>query len=462
MDYAAEQLQEAVAQLRPQDRLGLIEFSDGAKLAAPLSNEPTHTAFLNAIHDIRIDAKTDISSALDLARRTLDADNSEVKLVILISDGIDTSGRPTEKIVQAAEELCPKTTRTTKLQTFGIGVGAEASNAAGEALLTKLAEVGGSKYFPDFPDILKGLHDAIGSDELDVFKRTDAFVPQPGAPHALIPNGATWPILNFRNRVKAKSGTDTILLSRAENPDEAGKKKARPDPLLVLSGPGAAGFARRAALALTLDGENGARLLAPGSAGRTLVANLLSWAEARAENETPGLSLTAEPFGNNELSVELRAIDPQTGEPLNTLTPTAILTVLQSADTESAPVAPIEFPLRASAPGTYRGAMRVPAAAICRLNVRAGAKTAERFVSTPCPAEARRFGVDRAAMAALVAQAGPNARAIESPRDLAQWAAGKSGAAETADLRGWLAGFALAMLFLEYPVERHEKEGLGF
>ena len=62
----------------------------------------------------------------------------------------------------------------------------------------------------------------------------------------------------------------------------------------------------------------------------------------------------------------------------------------------------------------------------------------------------RRFGVDRAAMAELLAQAGPGARAIESPRDLSQWAAEKTGASGLYDLRGWLLALALALLFVEY------------
>src|SRR6185295_13504937 len=96
------------------------------------------------------------------------------------------------------------------------------------------------------------------------------------------------------------------LLLSAPPPSAAVASKIR-DPLLVLSGPRAAGLARRAALALTLDGPEGAKLLALGSDGRTLLANLVSWAEARAEHEVNGMILTAEPRGRDELEIELRA-----------------------------------------------------------------------------------------------------------------------------------------------------------
>lgn len=455
MDYAAEQLQ-IVSKLRPQDRLGMIEFSGDAKLAAPLTNEPTHSAFLNAVHDIRIGNKTDFVPALELAKNTLDADDAEEQIVILISDGVDTVRTPPE-VLRAAEKLCPKpkdgAKRRTMLWTFGIGVGKDDVNTTGEALLKDLATTGGGNYFSDFLELGKGIKEAVGQGEKDFYTRRESFVPRPGQPHALTQNGGAWPVLNFRNRVKARSGADTILSSGAPSAEAAGAKKQHIDPLVVLSGPSASGLARRAALAFTLDGDEGAKLLAPGSAGRTLVANVLSWAEARGEHSANGVSIVVEPFGNDELSVELRAFDPQTGEPENILNPSAILTVLQNAETETgggdAKLPPLA--LRAVAPGTYRGTMRAPPAAVCRLSVRdAGRTIAERFVSTPCAAEMRRFGVDRAAMAELLAQAGPNARAIESPRDLAQWAAEKTGASGLYDLRGWLLALALGLLFVEY------------
>ncbi len=456
MDYAAEQLQ-VVNKLRPQDRLGMIEFSGDAKLAAPFTNEPLHIAFLNAVHAIRIANQTDFVPALEAAKSALDEDNAEEQLIILISDGVQTVPRQDGEILRAAEKLFPKQgegeMRRRKLWTFGIGVESDivSTAGAGEERMKEFARIGGGEYQPNFKKLREIVEIILHEGEQDFFKRTDAFVPRVGQPHALIQNGSAWPSLNFRNRVKSKSGADTILLSGV-NTETSGAKKQRVDPLLVLSGPSAAGLGRRAALTLTLDGAEGSKLLAAGSAGRTILSGLLSWAERRGEQAANGITISAEPFGNDELAIELRAFDVQTGEPDSSLKPHALLTVLQNAEDSSG--GDSELPplsLRAIAPGTYRGTMRAPPAAVCRLTVRDGGRTiVERYVSTPCAAEMRRFGVDRAAMAELVAQAGSGARTIESPRDLAQWASEKSGASGLTDLRPWLAGLALVLLFVEY------------
>ncbi len=458
MDFAAEQLQ-AVRTLRPQDRLGLIEFSGTAALAAPLSNEPTHDAFLKAILAIKIDANTDFVPSLELAKQTLDADDAEEKLVILISDGVDTSRHSRDEILRAAEKLCPKSpdgsrTKTT-LWTFGIDVDNASANTVGENLLIDLAARGNGKYSRDFRTLGTQLSTTLEQGKKEFYTRREPFVPRASQPHALIKNTDTWPTLGFRNRVKSKSTSDTILVSGTSDHDPAdpANKKSRPDPLLILSGPNATSLARRATLALSLDGNDGAQFLSAISAGRTLLPGVLNWAEARTENEPRGIAISVQPFGNDELAVELRAVDPASGEPENALNPTASFVVLQGAENESsAPdVVLPPLPLRAIAPGTYRGTLRAPPASVCRMTVQSNAQPlAERFVSTPCPAEMRRFGVDRAAMAELVSQAAPSARVIDSPRDLAQWAAEKNSASTRVNLSGWLIGLALVLLLVEY------------
>jgi len=455
MDFAAEKLQ-AVSALRPQDRVGLIEFSGTAKLSAPLSNDPAHSAFLNAIHAIHTDTRTDILHALTLAQQTLEADDADEKLVILISDGVDTSGRPSADIVRAAEKLCEKlptqSTRKTTLWTFGIGVGSEAANTTGETVLKNLAAVGNGQYTRDFLNFGDQFSKTLEQGKKEFFTRREPFAPRASQPHSLIPNNVSWPTLQFRNRVKSKSDADSILTSGPAI-SLGGKSKNKADPVLILSGPSATGLARRAVLALSLDGENGASFLSENSPGRTLPAGVLSWAEARDAGATSGVTLSVESFGTDELSIELRALDSKTGEPDNTLNPRVMLTVLQTAERKSTEdVSTVnEFELKATAPGTYRGTMPAPPSSVCRLSVLdAGRTISERFVGTPCAAEFRNFGVDRAAMAGMISAAGPGARVIESPRDLAAWAAEKSGASGISDLRVWLIALALGLLLFDY------------
>ncbi len=443
MDFAASELQ-VVQQLRPRDRLGLIEFSGRARVTVPLASEPTRVAFLDRLRAIQLENNTDLFAALERARTVLEADNAEEQLVILISDGIQTTSRTNEEIIHAAEMLCPPKPRAerrrTKLLTFGIGVENESANTVGEKRLKDLAAAGGGTYSARFEDLGKKLREIIDGGKQDFFVRREPFVPQAAAVAAQF--AGPWPELHFRNRVRAKPGADVPLTSHSE------KSTAPPDPLLVLSGPGDESLARRAVLALSLDGPEGAALLAPGSAGRTLPSLLLSWAEARDQNSTRGFALLAEPATNDEVDIELRAFDPANNEPLNNLRPQAQLTILQTQEERPTQEKPASFELKANAPGSYRARVGAPPASVCRLTVRDGARTlAERFVSTPCGAEARQFGVNRAAMSELVAAAGTGARTIESPRDLTNWAAAQKFAAGSYDLRPWLIGFAL-ILFL--------------
>jgi hypothetical protein len=95
--------------------------------------------------------------------------------------------------------------------------------------------------------------------------------------------------------------------------------------------------------------------------------------------------------------------------------------------------------------------LHAPPGVAGRLSVLDGKRVLrERFVSTPCAEEVRRFGVDRAAMTALAVKAGGNSRVIESPRDLAEWAAEKQRTRAGLELRPWLIALALALLLAHY------------
>lgn len=456
LDFAGEQLQ-AVQKLRPQDRLGLIAFSGNAKVAASLSPEPSRAAFLDAVRAAKIENNTDFLPALLLAQKTLAADDAEEQLVLLISDGIQTVTRSRDELERAAQALCPikggVASRRTTLHTFGIGVQQADANAAGEALLKDLAEKGGGAYFADFLKLGERLSKTFDAGKQDFFTRTESFVPVAGkaAPAVFVEAGLEWPELKFLNRVKEKPGADVVLLSGALK--QIGGTKTRSEPLLILSGPGGEGLARRAALALSLEGADGAALLSPASPGRRLLAQLLGWAEARPDTNSGAFVLHTESRGDDKLEVELRAVDPQSGEPVNALKLQALLTQLQTVGNATAmPAAEVSgVELLAKAPGIYRALLAAPAASVCRLSVREGGRMlVERYVSTPCAAELRRFGVDRAAMAELISKAGPGARAIETPRDLAAWAGAQTSSRGGVDLRAWLLGAALVLLLVAW------------
>ena len=502
VDFAAEQLALAVQKLKPLDRLGLISFSGSAQLAAPLSAEPNRSAFLNAVKDLAIRSNTDLLPALKKAQETLQSDDAEEQLVVILSDGVQTVTRPNEELIQAAKALCPPprvpplakggpggVPRRTSIFTFGIGVDAKDTDPTGELLLKSLAEAGGGTFSPEFLKLAERLEQAFTGTKKDFYVRRDPFACRPAYEHPLLPSLAksgtqgAWPVLPFRNRVKAKPAAETIFWSAspALPPlDKTGTEAQpqRPDPLLTLSGPQWAGASRRAVLALSLDGAPGTAFFADESCRRLLPA-LLEWSEARLGATPPGWVVEADSHDDDAIDVEVRARDPVTGLPLNGRKLFASLAALQfSAAAQPSPAggAPVPLPamqLHQSAPGTYRALLPQPAQGVYRLSIQEEAPgnpkpetrnptpllpVCEHFLTVPYPAELRRFGTDRAFMQELVALSADSARGpsgsriIERPQDLARWAVDKAASRETYPLRPWLIALGMALLLVEYAL----------
>jgi len=490
IDFASEQLALAVQKLKPLDRVGLISFSGTAELVAPLSAEASRSAFLTAVKNVAILSNTDLVPALKKARDVLKDDNAEEQLLVLLSDGVQTVPRPEADIIQAAKDLCPPSSdpakpRRSSLFTFGIDVDARDASPAGEKLLKALAEAGGGTYSPEFLRLAERLEQALIGAKKDFFVRREPFVPRPAYEHPLlaalgIPSrGGQQTVLPFRNRVKAKPAAEVLLWSAPigsagvpPGVSVADQHPSKPDPILTISGPAWPGVSRRAALAVSLDGEAGTALLGSDS-GRKLLPALLEWAEAKSEASVPGWDVSADASDDETLAVEVRVRDPASGLPLNGLKLSATLTALQLSASQpgaSAPLAPpsppwgegrvrgalLPIPLHASAPGAYSARVPKPPQGVYRLNIleaaRGSAPVCERFVTVPYPAELRRFGTDRAAMQKLVSKAGGDSRIIENPQDLARWAADKSASRETYSLRPWLIALGMLLLLAEYAL----------
>jgi len=457
IDFAGEQLAQAVQRLKPLDRLGLITFSGSAQLAAPLSTESSRGHFLSAVKKINIEANTDFLPVLKLAADTLKKDDAEEQLVVLLSDGIQTAPRSPGDILAAARELCPpprdeNTPRRTTLFTFGIDTNAQEANSTGEKLLKALAASGGGVYAPEFLKLAQRLEQAFDAQKKEFYVRYESFGLRPAFEHPLLgPSGGSWSPLPFRNRVRAKTDTETLLLS---SPPALGLGTARkPDPLLVISGSQWPAASRRAALALSLDGAAGSAFLSSES-GRRLLPALLEWTEAKTGARAEGWTLHAEPGQDDDFSIEVRASHPATRLPLSGRNLSAVLTPL-NADASPLPL-PVT-PLLACAPGIYRALVPGLAQGIYRLSIQEsgrGVSLLERFVTVPYPAEQRRFGVDRAAMQALAAKAGGASRVINSPADLFEWTSRKKAARDSWPLAGWLISAALALLLAELSMRR--------
>jgi hypothetical protein len=473
IDFAAEQLATAVQKLRPADRLGLIAFSGAASVATPLSLDPSRAAFLTAVRGLTIQANTDLLPPLKRAQELLADDDAQEQLVVMLSDGVQTAATPGDEIVAAAKTLCPppqeagKPRRTT-LYTFGIGVRAQDADPNGEKMLKQLADAGGGWYSPEFLKLAERLEQAFTERRKDFYVRRDPCALRPIAVHPLFSTAgvspAAWPVLPFRNRVKAKATAEVVMWGASvgdTEPRASASGKAKPDPLLTVSGSAWSGVSRRAALAVSLDGDAGTAWMADASSRKLLLA-LLAWLEARPSDEAAGWTLSVEPGADDTLAIEVRATDPVSKLPVNGRKLRAVLAALDAMHSSRASASvrePFVVPLHPSAPGAYRALLPKPAEGVYRLAVEDDARpVTECFVTVPYPAELHRFGTDRAAMQKLVALSADSARGasgsriIERPEDLARWAAEKRASRETYSLRPWLIALGLALLLVEYAI----------
>jgi Ca-activated chloride channel family protein len=104
------------AERLPDNRLGLIAFAGDAFLQCPLTLD--HDAFLTAVRELDTDTiprpGTDIAAAIDAAVDSLKSQPSNLKFMILVTDGEDLEGRAIDAAKNAAQN---------GLKIFTVGVG---------------------------------------------------------------------------------------------------------------------------------------------------------------------------------------------------------------------------------------------------------------------------------------------------------------------------------------------------
>jgi Mg-chelatase subunit ChlD len=461
--FAQERLQVLARDARaipPANRLGLAAFSEQARLAAPLTTD--RAAFITALNGLRIGNQTHFLEALDLARTTLAQDEAEEQLVIFVSDGEPVPTIPDEDLLTAVRALCPEAAdrgpkpRRTRLHCFGVGTSGD-RNEPGEKRMQGMAQAGGGSFFPEFPRLAESLRAVLQDTGTDRYVRHEPFrvvAPLPSHP-VLTAAGPSWPILSFRNRVKARPESVTLAQSAPPPGAEAARGARKPDPLVVL---GHCGLAQTAVVALTLDGPDARGFLAPGESwrgGQALLAALMSWVESQDEGAKRGWRVETQAEDEN-LRVTLSADDPVQRAPVNGLELTALLRPLESGEGEQVPA---PAPLLPVAPGRYVAEFPLPArdlarradlGEVCRLQIlERGEPRAEQFVSLPYPAEYRRFGTDRVALAELVRLAGGHSRMLDVPDTVKLWLKDAGARREYASARPVLLLLAALLLLAE-------------
>jgi Ca-activated chloride channel family protein len=133
---------------RRGDRIGLVIFGDRAYVAQPPTFDVASVAHAVEAAQIGISGRsTAISDGLGLATRRLLHSDATSRVVILLSDGVDTSGK-----VQASDAARLAASHGIKLHTIALGPDdlesqPQAQDAVDAAALREMAELGGGTSF---------------------------------------------------------------------------------------------------------------------------------------------------------------------------------------------------------------------------------------------------------------------------------------------------------------------------
>ena len=134
LELAKEAVLRSIDLLLPTDKVGVVVFDDSASWASPIMEVSSKDLILNAVGSIRAGGGTDILAGVRAVSRYLPGDDSEVKHVILLTDGgASAAGIP---------ELVDGMHQDDGITLTSIGVG---SNAA--PFLEDLARKGGGRYY---------------------------------------------------------------------------------------------------------------------------------------------------------------------------------------------------------------------------------------------------------------------------------------------------------------------------
>jgi Ca-activated chloride channel family protein len=143
LEQARTAVRELVAQLGPEDRFGLVTYSNDATLVIPLAtaDADARARWFTTLAGIDADGGTNMSSGLDLGLDTIERARSagHVPRAILLSDGLANQGDASH------EGLLRRATRAARseymLTTVGIGTDFN------EYLMTALADAGTGNYY---------------------------------------------------------------------------------------------------------------------------------------------------------------------------------------------------------------------------------------------------------------------------------------------------------------------------
>lgn len=205
-DLAKEAAIRSVELLSAGDKVGVVAFDESASWVVDVTELSDPQAVINRIGTIRPDGGTDIMAGLQAVARVLPDDDSQVKHVILLTDGgADETGIP--ELVRTLHDEAGVTLTT-------VGVGSDAA-----PYLPELAEIGGGRYhFAAEPRAIP----SIFTEETLLATRSyiieEEFFPSQVSPSPILAGIEETPALFGYVGTTIKPAAQSILISKQKDP----------------------------------------------------------------------------------------------------------------------------------------------------------------------------------------------------------------------------------------------------
>jgi Ca-activated chloride channel family protein len=131
---------------RPNDRIGLVLYAnEPISICPPTFDHETLSRFVRRAELGTLEDGTAIGAGLAVAARGLDYSQSERRVIILISDGVETSGRVNP--ITVAEAVHTIHGDSLRVYTVAIGTSSPAAYGVDRETLSRIAEINGGRLF---------------------------------------------------------------------------------------------------------------------------------------------------------------------------------------------------------------------------------------------------------------------------------------------------------------------------
>jgi Mg-chelatase subunit ChlD len=206
MDLVKEAAIRSLDLLSPSDKVGVVAFDSSASWVVPITSLEQRDAIANAIGTIRPGGGTDIFAGVQAASQVLPQDDSNVKHMILLTDGMASPTGIAELIRRMHDDY--------GITLSSVGVGSEAAS-----FLPELAEAGGGIYHfaADASSV-----PAIFAEETSLATRAyiieEEFFPRQVNPSPMLAGIGGVPALLGYVGTTTKEAAQTILISSQDDP----------------------------------------------------------------------------------------------------------------------------------------------------------------------------------------------------------------------------------------------------